>query len=175
MVPDTESQPCRQNWYIHITWEKIKSSSSYIFDEKFIPNNEVCHSTAWLQINHESAELCTMMKHYNVCISSHHILGKNVSKVYVYDNTFRALKLGRARNSGKRDGVSDVVYSSSKLDKPLKSKTKTSVRNWIREKKIKVCYGSSRRGQKRYQLFITKTGKITVFILFEILTWVNVL
>ena len=88
-----------------------------------------------------------MMKHYNVCISSHHILGKNVSKVYVYDNTFRALKLGRARNSGKWDGVSDVVYSSNKLDKPLKSKTETSVGNWTKVK-VKVCYGSSQRGTK---------------------------
>jgi hypothetical protein len=88
-----------------------------------------------------------MMKQYNVCLSSHHILGKNVSEVYVYGNTFRVLKLGRARNSGKWDGVSDVVYSSSELYKPLKSKTETSVGNWTKEK-VKVCYGSSQRREK---------------------------
>ena len=59
--------------------------------------------------------------------------GNNFVK-YIFANTFTSLKLGRARNSGKRDGISDVVNSSYKLYKPFKSKTKTSMGNCIREK-----------------------------------------
>jgi hypothetical protein len=97
---------------------------------------------------------------------SHYILGKNVSKVYVYDNTFRALKLGRARNSRKWDGVSDVVHSSSKLYKPLKSETETSVWNWTREKGHSLLWVIT-KGAKKVSDFITKTGKITVFMFFK--------